>query len=283
MAKRFTIVQVRLLLLILGTGVSIGQAMLAWERGASPTEVLAPVLYIPVFAGAIFLGLWGGLGGAALSSVTYLLVLIDQSSSIGMRLFVGLLVSRVSTFIFYGLVVGLGTRFIERRLTKLELHDYIDDDTQLYNASFFLEDSDLEISRARRYRSIFSVAEVQIDRSAMGRTSRRKRRRMIRDLAAVLRRSVRGVDRPVRVDDGTSERFFVILPETDKEGSQILAGRLEEAARRFLAERRIDADGLLSAQALTYPEDQESLDTLRSEVAEVNDRQRVLVEGGDAA
>ncbi len=281
MTRRFTVLQVRLLLLVLGTGVSIGQAMLAWERGASPTEVLAPVLYIPVFAGALFMGLWGGLAGAAISSVTYLLVLVDQSSSIGMRVFVGLLVSRVSTFVFYGLVVAVGTRFIERRLTKLELHDYIDDDTQLYNASFFLEDSDLEMSRAKRYRSIFSVAEVRMDRSAMEATSRRKHRRMIRDLATVLRRSVRGVDRPVRVDDGASERFLVILPETGKEGSQVLVGRLEETARRFLAEHRIVADGLVSTQALAYPDDQESLDTLRREVAEVNDRQRVLAARGD--
>ncbi len=279
MLKRFTVLQVRLLLLVLGFGVAVGQAMLAWERGAPPTEVLAPVLYIPVFAGAILLGLAGGMAGAALSSAVYLLVLVDQASTIGMSLFVGLLLSRVTTFIFYGLVVAVGTRFIERRLQKLELYDHIDDDTQLYNAAFFMEDSDLEISRSRRYQSIFSVAEVRMDLDLFGGASRRKRRRIMRELAATLRKAVRGVDRPVRVEDGRSERFLVILPETDKEGSRILAGRLEDATRRFLSEHKFVPDGQVTAQALAFPDDQESLESLRAEVAEVEARHRVLAEG----
>ena len=33
--------------------LSMDQALLAYERGAPPTEVLAPVLYIPFFSGTI--------------------------------------------------------------------------------------------------------------------------------------------------------------------------------------------------------------------------------------
>ena len=274
--KRPTFLQARLLLLTLGVGLAVGQAILAWERGAPPTEVLAPILYIPVFAGAIFFGLAGGLVAATGSSALYALVLLDQSSALGMALFVGLLLNRVATFVFYAVLVALGSRFIEGRLRKLEIYDQVDDDTTLYNAAFFLEDSDLEMSRARRYQSIFSVAEVRMDRGLFAGTSSRKYKRALRELGGLLGRAVRTVDRPARVDDGTSDRFLVILPETGHEGSQTLAGRLETATRNFLAERDITANGTVSARALTFPGNESELEALRQEVADADARRRAI-------
>ncbi len=278
MIKRPTFLQVRLLLLTLGVGLAVGQAMLAWERGAPPTEVLAPVLYIPVFGGAILIGLAGGLVAAALSSLIYLLVLVDQSSAIGIRLFVGLLLSRVATFLLYGVVVAMGTRFIERRLRKLEIYDQIDDETELYNGSFFLEDSDLEMSRAKRYQSIFSVAEVRMDRSLFQDASRRRYRRVLRELAGTLRGGLRGVDRPARIQDGNSDRFLFILPETGRQGSEVVVHRLEDAVRQLLDERKVTADGHVSARALTFPDDEAALGALREEVTQLENERRVLAE-----
>lgn len=278
--RRPTFLQARLLLLVLGTGLSIGQALVAWERGAPPTEVLAPVLYIPVFAGAILAGLTGGLVAAAFSSLVYFLVLVDQSASLGLRLFVGLLLSRVITFVFYGLVVAAGSRFIERRLQKLELYDHIDDDTELYNGSFFLESSDLERSRATRYRSVFSVAEVRVDRNLF--EGKRHHRRLIRELAGVLRDGIRGVDRLSRIQDQSSERFLFILPETGKQGSETLTDRLEAAARQVLTDRKVEANGHLSARVLTFPDDEAPLEHLRQEVAEVEADRKILADAGMA-
>lgn len=275
-----TFLQVRILLLVLGVGLSIGQAILAWERGAPPTEVVAPVLYIPVFAGAIFAGLSGGLIAAAISSLIYLLVLVDQSAVLGLKLFVGLLLSRVVTFVFYGLVVAIGTRFIERRLRKLEIYDQIDDDTELYNGSFFLEGSDLEISRARRYQSIFSVAEVRMDSSLLQGTSRRRYRRVLRDVAGQFSGAIRGVDRLSRVKDDHSDRFLFILPETGRQGSEVLAGRLEAGMRDLLDNHKLTANGHVSSRVLTLPEDQGSLDSLRDEVAAVEAQRKVIADAG---
>lgn len=275
--RRPTVMQSRLLLLAIGVVVGISQTILAWERGAAPTEVLAPALYIPIFAGAIFLGLAGGLVAAAGSSVVYTLVLVDQSSALGMRLFMALLVNRVFTYVLYGILVAVGVRYIEGRLQKLELYDQVDDTTELYNSSFFLEDSDLEMSRAARYQSIFSVAELRFGPDVFERASRRRHHRVVREFSRVLRRAVRTVDRPVRVDDGGGgDMFLVILPETGREGSAILAGRLEEAARRFLAQQSLVPDGNVSARALTFPDDTDSIEALRGEVAEADARRRVL-------
>ena len=276
--RRPTLLQVRLLLLILGVGLSMGQALVAWERGAPPTEVLAPILYIPVFAGAILAGIPGGLAAAAVSSLVYFLVLVDQSASLGMRLFLGLLLSRTITFVFYGLVVAAGTRFIERRLQKLEIYDRIDDDTELYNASFFLETSDLEKSRATRYRTVFSVAEVRVDRDLF--EGKRNRRRVVRELAHALRDGIRGVDRLSRVQDQSSERFLFILPETGKQGSETLTGRLEAAARQVLTDRNVEANGHLSTRALTFPDDEHPIDSLRQEVAAIEAERQLLADAG---
>ena len=260
----------------------MGQALVAWERGAPPTEVLAPVLYIPIFAGAILAGLTGGLAAAAVSSLIYFLVLVDQSSSLGLRLFFGLLISRVVTFVFYGVVVALGSRFIERRLRKLEIYYQIDDDTELYNASFFLESSDLETSRAARYRSVFSVAEVRMERSLLEGKRHSQYRRIVREVAGALQSSIRGVDRLSRVQDQSSERFLFILPETGKQGSETLAGRLEAAARQVLDDRNLTANGHVSTRTLTFPDDEQPLESLRREVAEVEAEQRVVADAGVA-
>ncbi len=272
----------KVLLLVLGTGLALGQALLAWERGAPPTEVLAPVLYIPVFTGAIFFGVAGGLVAASIAALLYLLVLVDQSSALGTRLFVGLFVNRATTFAFYGVVVALGTRYVEGRLRKLELHDQIDDDTELYNAAFFLEDSDLEFTRARRYRSIFSVVELRIARDVFHGTSRRSYQRTMKELARLLRKAVRSVDRPARVADEASDRFLVILPETDAAGSAVLTGRLEAAAREFLHSRGLTPDGNVSARAISIPDHEEALAALRQEVATIDSQRRALANTGAA-
>jgi GGDEF domain-containing protein len=278
--KRPTFLQVRILLLALGVGLAVGQAMLAWERGAPPTEVLAPVLYIPIFGGAILVGLTGGLIAAALSSMIYTLVLVDQSSSLGVKLFVGLGLSRVTTFFFYGLIVAMGTKFIERRLRKLEIYDQIDDETELYNGSFFLEDSDLEMSRSKRYQSIFSVAEVRMDRSLFEGASRRRYRRLMRELATTLKGGLRGVDRPARVQDDGGDRFLFILPETGKQGSEVVAHRLEDATRQLLERSRVTVNGHVSARAMTFPDDEGPLGELRREVAAVEAERKVIAETG---
>jgi len=240
--------------------------------------VLAPVLYIPVFAGAILAGLPGGIAAAAVSSLVYFLVLVDQSASLGLRLFVGLLLSRVVTFFFYGLVVAIGSRFVERRLQKLEMYDQIDDETELYNGVSFLESSDLEKSRANRYRTVFSVAEVRIDRNLF--EGSRSDRRVIRELARVLHDGIRDVDHLSRVQDQSSERFLFILPETGKQGSETVTGRLEAAARTVLTERKVEANGHLSARALTFPDDESPIDSLRQEVAEVGAERNVTADAG---
>lgn len=284
MPRRLTYLQARLLLLLLGVGVAVTQTLLAYFRGAEPLEILAPTLYIPVFAGAIFLFLPGGLVAAALSSTIYGVLRYEQLSVIGVGTFRGLLITRVATYFFFAFVMASGTRHIEGRLRKLELHDVVDDLTGVYNSAFFLQNTDLETSRANRYRSIFSVSTLDVDRAAFERLSRRRYRRAVRDLAHRIRDAARKVDRVVRVDDGTRDRFFLILPETGEEGSRVFSDRLGEAARTFLASRGCDVDGRIDTSSITYPDRPDLLEELRRDVARVEAARRAIrSEGGPSA
>lgn len=276
MATRLTYLQARILLLVLGVAVAFSQGLLAWERGAAPTEILAPVLYIPVFVGAIFLALPGGLVGASVSSVIYGTLLADLTARTGLGQFLVLLTTRVSLYFLFGVVVALGTRYIETRLRKLEVYDQIDDETGLYNSGFFLKDTDLERSRADRYQTFFSVVTLDVGDEALADLRPRRRRRVIKDLASRIESSVRHVDRAAHVRDGSRDRFLLVLPETAAEGARVFAERLEAASAAFLAEQGCRVDGELTVDTVTYPESPERLTALREEIARLEDRRRVV-------
>jgi len=278
MRTRLTYLQARILLVVLGIGVSVGQTLLAWDRGAAPTEVMAPLLYIPVFVGAIFWFLPGGIVAAAAASGVYAILLADQSAVVGLSTFIGLLITRISIYFLFGVVVGLGVRYVESRLRKLEVYDQIDDSTGLYNSAFFLESIDLEMGRAARYRTLFSVAGLDVRVEAFDGLGRRRQRRLVRDLAVQLEDSIRTVDRAIHFNDTGRDRFLVILPETGVEGSRVFTDRLRDAASAFLTERGAAVDGNVSALSATFPEEPELMNALREEARRVEDRRRALDE-----
>lgn len=279
MTTRLTYLQARLLLLVLGVAVAVSQALLAWERGAAPTEVLAPILYIPVFTGAIFFYLPGGLVAAGISSVIYGTLLADVTARAGLGQFLVLLATRVSFYLLFGVVVALGTRYIEARLHKLEVYDQIDDETGLYNSAFFLQHTDLEASRADRYQTFFSVATLDVRREVLADLPSRRQRRVIKELASRIEESIRHVDRAVHADDGSRDRFLIVLPQTGGEGARIFAERLEQASAEFLSERGCSVDGHLPVDTMTYPDAPERLRDLREEITRLEDRRRT-VRGG---
>lgn len=265
MPKQLTYLQARVLLLLLGLALAISQTLLAWERGAAPTEVLAPALYIPVFAGAIFFSYAGGVVAAGVSSLIYGVLLSEQTAAIGMRLFVGLLVNRVATYLFYGIIIAVAARYLESRLRKLEMHDLIDDVTELFNPAFFLENTELEMERAKRYQTLFSITELNVDREAFAGFPRRRYRRVLRELGRRIEEGIRApwtdpfrrrnTDLPVRVDEGDRDRFFFILPETGPQGADVFTQKVAGGVREFLGSRGCAVDGHVDARTITFPED----------------------------
>ena len=260
---RLRVMSAKIILVGLAVGVGLAQTILAWERGLPPTEVLAPFLYIPVLAAAVLGGWTPGLIAAALVSMVYGAALQDQSKTVGFGLMAGLFVDRAATYALYAVAAAFVSGYVERRLWKLERVDRVDDATGLGNAAEFVEACELEMKRADRYGSTFSLAEVRLDAEVLDAQNRRRRAKTLLTIGTTLAASTRRVDRAARVTSHDAEQFVIILPETGEDGSNILAGRLDTAVRTALAGCSVEANGQLSVHTLSYPGDRDEIERLR--------------------
>src|SRR3954463_7279017 len=206
--------QVRILMLVAGLVLLAVTAGVNYVRRGETAEVVAILLFIPIFIAFVFWDWKGGLIAAALATVIYIILRRPAIEAIGAARYTGLIFSRAIAFFAFGIIGGLANQQLKASLTKLDLYDQIDDDTGLFNARYFLQDTDLEMSRARRYQTLFSVSSVDFPAAGLSDLGRRRRRGTLRQLGDLLAESVRTVDRAVPAHDGDFHRVVVVLPET---------------------------------------------------------------------
>jgi GGDEF domain-containing protein len=263
--------QARLLVLAAGLVILFVTALVMYVRRVETVEVAAIVFFLPIFVAFVFWDVLGGLVAGVAASAGYVALRLPAIHAVGGRHFFGLIVSRSLAFIAFGVIGGLADRQLESSLTKLDLYDQVDDHTGLYNARFLVQDTDLEMSRSKRYHTIFSVAVVDIPVEALQPLGRRGQQQVLRQLGQALRDSVRTVDRAVYADDGTFHRLAVVLPETGKEGVTVFADRLAEKLTALLTQKgaTVGAGGIPGA-AFTFPDDETGLQHLREQFAAID-------------
>jgi GGDEF domain-containing protein len=219
----------------------------------------------------VYRGAIGGVVGAVLAIAVYAAMRTPAIEAVGVGEFSGLLTARAAAYLIFGLVGGWSTQVLEGSLEKLELYDEIDDETGLYNARHLLQQTDLEMARARRYQTLFSLVVLDLPAGPLHALRARQRRAVLRDLGRQLREGVRTVDHVVHAHDGDTHRLVAILPETSLEGAEVFRGRFDERIRRFLASRGAAiADTDVRARALTFPGDDEGVDALRAEFERID-------------
>lgn len=258
----------RRLVLAGGTGLLAVVAAVMALRGVDPVETAATVLFIPVFLAVVFAKVTGGLVAAVVAFVVYVGLRWTAIAAVGVAPFAGTITARGLGYLAFGVLGGLAMRQVEASLAKLERYDAVDDVTGLGNARLFVDDIDLERSRAQRYDTIFSVLVIDVDADALAAQSRRARARTLRAVADVVRDAVRTVDRCVHASDGARHRFAVILPETPAGGAAVLGGRLTDQIRNTLADHTTDAK--VAWKAVTHPGPAKPLQVLRDEFAAIN-------------
>lgn len=267
---RLTYDQARRLVLIAGLGVLLVVAGVMYARRVDPVEVAATILFIPIFLAFVFGNVPGGIAGALVAFGVYVALRLPAIDAVGAERFTGLIASRGLAFLAFGVIGGWANRQLESSLEKLELHDQIDDRTGLFNARFLVQDIDLEMSRSNRYKTIFSLTVVDVPSSAFRKLSRRKQKRLLRDLADTIKKSVRTVDRVAHGHAEGIHRFALVLPETGQEGTQILTRRLAEEVARYLAERGATiASDDVGRLGITYPLQANDLQAVRAEFADI--------------
>lgn len=269
--RRIGYARARLLLLAVGLVVLLLISAVMLARGVDRAEVAGNLLFIPVFAAFVLWGVKGGVIGGIAAIAGYVALRYPAIRTVGIDRFSGPIIFRATAFLLFGALGGWANRQLEASLTKLELYDQIDDPTGLYNARFFVQYTDLEMSRSKRYRTIFSLAVVDIPASWFEPLSRRQRAGILRELGRILRDSVRTVDRAVHGRDSARHRLAVLLPETGREGAQVFTERLRDSLVDFLARRGIAVSReQAGARAATFPDEEESIATLRAEFAEID-------------
>lgn len=263
--QRIGYTKARWFLLLIGL-VGLGAiAAVTYLRGVRGPEALVTPLFIPIFVAFLAWGLRGGLIAGIGAALVYVGLRYSAIQTVGFEQLGGTILLRVGAFVAFGLLGGWASKQLESSLTKLDLYDQIDDDTGLYNSRFFLQDTDLEMTRSKRYQTIFSIAVIDIPAQVFGAFSRRQRAGALRELGRMLRDSVRTVDRAVHSRGRDSHRLAVVLPETGRQGARIFTDRFAERVAEYFRRRGAPAPGQLERAALTYPEDEEAINRLRSE------------------
>lgn len=265
--SHLTYQKARQLLLFAGLAVLLLTAGVMYMRRVETVEVLGTLLFIPVFVALVFYDWRGGLIAGALAGLAYAALRYPAIEAVGADRFLGLIFSRTFAYLAFGAIGGWANKQLAGSLNKLELYDQIDDHTGLYNARFFVQDTELEMSRSKRYQTIFSVVRVTFPSAGMLGLQRRQRVAIRRDLGRMLKEAVRTMDRAVHGFDGNHHNFAIVLPETGREGASIFVNRLADRMYTFLTERKVQvSEEDVTRQAVTFPDDgEEAVEQLRSE------------------
>ncbi|HEX4902368.1 MAG TPA: hypothetical protein VFV42_06135 [Acidimicrobiales bacterium] len=249
----------RQLLGLVGLGILAVLVAVLLVRSVDTAEVIATLLFAPVFLLLLWFGLPGGLLGAAAATGVYVVLRADAIDAVGWGEFSAIIVSRAIAYFLFGAVGGWASGTLEMSLDKLDLYDQVDDLTGVNNSRFLLSDVDLEKARSLRYQTIFSVSLLEIDGAPIAALGGRRRRALLRELGTKLADGVRTMDRVAHGYDGRVHRIATILPETAEEGARVFHDRLMERVRELLAAGGV-ADVSVSGSALTIPGDDEALD-----------------------
>ena len=128
-------------------------------------------------------------------------------------------------------------------LENARLYDLatIDTLTRLYVRGYFTTQMDQEFKRAKRYGHslAFLLTDIDFFRKFNETYGHQQGNLILREVAAVVRRSLRDIDTPVRYG---GEEFAVLLPETSLEGALVVAERIRRNVEAHLVPRENGAD-----------------------------------------
>lgn len=251
-----TYAKARQLVLGAGLGILALTTVISLIRRVETVEVIGTTLFIPILIAFVFWGLKGGLIAGAFAGLAYAALRYPAIDAVGAGDFIPLILGRMFAYLAFGGIGGWADKQLEASLNKLELYDQVDDYTGLFNARFFVQDADLELSRSKRYQTVFSVSVVDFPVAPLQKLSRRQRQAIRTDLGRMLKDAVRTVDRAAHGFDGKRHRFASVLPETGPEGARIFTDRLADRVRAYLVEKGVTiAPEDVGALALTFPDD----------------------------
>jgi hypothetical protein len=246
--------RVRALLTGIGLVILALTALILYVRSVEPIEVVATLLFMPVFLGLMFWGFPGGVILGIAAAVGYAVLRLPALDAIGTGRFIGLALGRGAGYLAFGGIGGWAVSQIRASMEKLDLYDQIDDATGLLNIRAILQAIDMEQSRSQRYRTLFSVSLVQMPGAAFESLGRRRRATALKDLGRSVSGGIRGADRAGYGVESDRHLLLVVLPETGREGAQVFSATLVRKLGEWMTNHGI-APVELAGSSVTFPED----------------------------
>ena len=268
--RRLSYLSARRLLVLTGLVVLGATAAVLYVRRLETVEVVAVLLFVPIYLAVVLGKIRGGVVAAVLASVTYGVLRLRGVDTYSNHQEISLVSSRTLAYLAFGVVGGYAVRQLEAALLKLDRYDLVDDDTGLFNARFAANELQLEQARSTRYGSTFAVVALSGSVEPLRRLRRGRRAEVLRRLGETVSDAVRLVDRAAIGQDGDRFRIAVVMPETNRDGAQIVAGRLQASVASVLsgeASGRADVE----PQVLVIPGDEAALDELRTRFVAIDE------------
>lgn len=251
----------RMRALVVGTGVAVlvVTAVVLWLLAIDPEEVVAVTFFLPVFLAAVLGGVRWGVATAVVAGLAYLGMRFDDLAVLSSARQWARPLAYGAAYVVFGGLAGWAAAELTDGVRRLDRFGVTDDDSELLNARGLHRQLDQEVSRARRYGSDFAVVSVSFEVAG----DRDERREVRQRVGEVLRASVRDADDVGRVTIGGRDHVVAVLPETSREGAQVVGGKVASLLGENLG--TVGAD----VRWLTHPEHDDEIDELLATLVRV--------------
>ncbi len=253
-------------LIVLAVAVLALLAVSQVARGVDPVEILASVLFLGIFAAVVYFELIGGIVAAAAATLAYGVSRLPAVDVVGSPSVWRLITLRGASFFAFGI---LGSYALQRFRGAIRVASYghhLDHETGCSSTRQIFHDLDIEIARAQRYGSTFSVVVLDIASSSLASVKAQVRAQALTQLGTLLRSTARTTDRLGLVDTRTDRRIFAILAETPKSGAESFAKRIGDRVADLWLGKGV-ALSTETAQSFSYAEQPNEVRRLRNELA----------------
>ncbi len=249
----------RIVILVIAIAIAVMAASMLVQK-TDGVEIFGHVMMLVVIVCSLYWGKRGALASFLICFTAYTAARLIWIGDFDYATAIQLIVAK---FLVYGILALLcsymRTQF-RYFFVKLEHQDLIDDETQIGNEQFLVQELTSRIEENERYAIPFSLLEFSLEDEFVN-AMRTRGVSVMRDLSTtVFKSDTRSVDELARA----KSEFMVILPCVGRAGAEVCGKRLEEKMRRYLERHQHDSgtENILTLAIYEYPEDKEAVDAL---------------------
>lgn len=225
-------------------------------------EIVGQFLFFLILFGALWSGKRGGILTAILSTAIYLSLhfptFLSMGWAKGLEVVGPLILVRAAIYIVSGALGGEIFFRIKQFMIEAGKQEFVDNETKLFNRSYFGTLVNLEAKKFERYKTISSILMIKLDSTVMTEYMAEPKTPGMKYIADGLVGNVRLVDEVGRVNQN---EFGVILPFTPREGAEVVAKRL-----LAISTSRVGYDDSVAYEILSLPADKEGFDKLAGDL-----------------